>query len=257
VRFEAADGTAIPGYLTLPPGREEAKGLPSIVMPHGGPASRDVLGFDWLAQFFAQNGFAVLQPNFRGSSGYGADWYQSNGFQSWEVAIGDVNAGAHWLVGEGIADPAKLAIFGWSYGGYAALQANVLEPSLYKAVVAVAPVTDLELMKTLAQRYTTAVIVERFIGSGPHVVAGSPAQQAARIAAPVLMFHGDFDQNVDIKQSRAMASALKGAGKRHELVEYEGLAHNLDDDAARVEMLTRSLDWIRAEIAAAPALDAR
>lgn len=250
VRFPAADGVEVPGYLTLPPGRESAKGLPAIVMPHGGPAARDVLGFDWLAQFFAQAGYAVLQPNFRGSSGYGEAWYANNGFQSWETAIGDVNAGAKWLVAQGIADGARLAIFGWSYGGYAALQASVVDPGLYKAVVAVAPVTDLGLMKSMAARYTNSIVTNRFIGSGPHVEAGSPAKRAAEIAAPVLMFHGDFDQNVDIAQARAMADALKRAGKRYELVEYDKLDHSLLDDKARVDMLTRSAAWIGSAIGA-------
>src|SRR5690606_34024757 len=92
ISYKAADGTMVPGYLTLPPG-STGKNLPTILMPHGGPSSRDEWGFDWLAQFFAAQGFAVLQPNFRGSSGYGDAWYQKNGFKSWRTAIGDVNDG--------------------------------------------------------------------------------------------------------------------------------------------------------------------
>ena len=98
-------------------------------MPHGGPASRDEWGFDWLAQFFVSRGFAVLQPNFRGSSGYGDAWFQQNGFRSWKTAIGDVNDAGRWLVKEGIADPSKLAIVGWSYGGYAALHRTYSTPT--------------------------------------------------------------------------------------------------------------------------------
>ena len=108
VTVKAADGTDIPAYLTLPP-ESSGKGLPAIVMPHGGPSARDEWGFDWLAQFYANRGFAVLQPNYRGSAGYGDGWYQQNGFQSWKVAIGDVNDAGRWLVSEGIADPAQLA----------------------------------------------------------------------------------------------------------------------------------------------------
>ncbi len=248
VRFPAADGTEIPGYLTLPPGKADARGLPAIVMPHGGPSSRDTLGFDWLAQFFAQAGYAVLQPNFRGSAGYGEAWYANNGFRSWEIAIGDVNAGARWLAAQGIADKARMAIFGWSYGGYAALQANVLDPGLYKAVVAVAPVTDLAMMKSDARFYDNATLVNSFIGDGPHVEAGSPAKQAATIAAPVLIFHGDRDLNVDVKQAKAMAQALARAGKKHELVIYPGLAHSLEDSAARIDMLTKSAAWLEAAL---------
>ena len=102
VSFPAADGTMIPGYLTLPPG-SDGKNLPAIVMPHGGPGARDELGFDWWAQYFANRGFAVLQPNYRGSTGYGDAWFQKNGFQSWRTAIGDVNDGGRWLQKQGIA----------------------------------------------------------------------------------------------------------------------------------------------------------
>jgi dipeptidyl aminopeptidase/acylaminoacyl peptidase len=143
ITYKAADGTDIPAYLTLPPG-SDGKNIPAIVMPHGGPASRDEWGFDWLSQFFAHQGYAVLQPNFRGSSGYGEAWFQKNGYQSWKTAIGDVNDAGRWLSAQGIAAPGKLAIVGWSYGGYAALQSAVLDPDLFKAIVAVAPVTDLE-----------------------------------------------------------------------------------------------------------------
>ncbi|GGI68404.1 peptidase S9 [Polymorphobacter multimanifer] len=248
VRFPAADGTMIPGYLTLPPGKEDARGLPAIVMPHGGPASRDALGFDWLAQFFAQAGYAVLQPNFRGSSGYGEAWYATNGFKSWEIAIGDVNAGARWLLGQGIADKNRMAIFGWSYGGYAALQANVLDPTLYKAVIAVAPVTDLGLMKASARFNTYGTIINRFFGEGPHILAGSPARQAERIGAPTLIFHGDHDLNVDVMQGKVMATALAKAGKKHELVVYPKLAHSLDDSTARIDLLTHSAAWLEAAL---------
>jgi pimeloyl-ACP methyl ester carboxylesterase len=128
ISYPAADGVMIPGYLTLPVGKEDAKGLPAIVLPHGGPWARDHWGFDWLSQFFASRGYAVLQPNFRGSAGYGDEWMHDNGFKSWRVAIGDVLDAGHWLASQGIADPAKLSVVGWSYGGYAALQSAVTEP---------------------------------------------------------------------------------------------------------------------------------
>ena len=228
----------VPGYLTLPPGRSDAKGLPGIVLPHGGPSARDEWGFDWLAQYFAQSGYAVLQPNYRGSSGYGDQWYQNNGFQSWRIAVGDVTDAGRWLVKEG-ADPAKLSIVGWSYGGYAALQSGVLAPDLFKSIVAIAPVTDLAQLKDEAMRDGSARIEGKFIGTGPHLREGSPAQNAAAIRAPVLMFHGTLDQNVAIAQSRTMKRALEGAGKRVELVEYPDLAHSLEASEARTEMLRK------------------
>lgn len=239
ITYPAADGTMIPGYLTLPPGRSDARGLPAIVMPHGGPSARDEWGFDWLAQYFAAQGFAVLQPNFRGSSGYGDAWYQNNGFRSWRTAIGDVTDGGRWLLSSHGVDPAKLSIVGWSYGGYAALQSGVLAPDLFKSIVAIAPVTDLSQLRREANRWVTGRINRDFIGEGPHLREGSPAQNASAIRAPVLMFHGDYDQNVDIEQARTMRRALQGAGGRVELIEYEGLAHNLGTVEARTDMLRR------------------
>jgi dipeptidyl aminopeptidase/acylaminoacyl peptidase len=245
VTYRAADGTMIPAYLTLPPG-SDGRGLPALVMPHGGPGARDEWGFDWLSQYFAQRGYAVLQPNFRGSAGYGDAWFQESGFVSWRTAIGDVNDAGRWLVSEGIARPDRLAIFGWSYGGYAALQANVLDPDLFKAAVAVAPVTDLNLLKE-EYRYSAAFRIARdFIGSGPHVRQGSPAQNAAAIRVPVLLFHGELDTNVSVRQSRLMRDRLRDAGRQVELVALPGLDHYLEDSSVRADMLRRSDAFLRA-----------
>jgi dienelactone hydrolase len=247
VTYPAADGTQIPGYLTLPPG-SDGKNLPAIVMPHGGPSARDEWGFDWLAQYFAQRGYAVLQPNYRGSSGYGADWFQKNGFQSWRTAVGDVNDGGRWLEQQGVAAPGKMAIVGWSYGGYAALQSGVLDPNLFKAVVAIAPVTDLETLRAEHLNFTNYLQVSEFIGKGPHVAEGSPAQNAAAIKAPVLLFHGDLDANVGIGESRLMERKLRDAGRKVELIEFKGLDHHLSDDTARTEMLSKSDAFLKASL---------
>jgi dipeptidyl aminopeptidase/acylaminoacyl peptidase len=245
VTYPAADGTKIPGYLTLPPGVDKPASLPTIVMPHGGPAYRDVWGFDWLAQYYAARGFAVLQPNFRGSTGYGNDWFVSNGFRSWKTAIGDVVDAGHWLVSQGIADPAKLAIVGWSYGGYAALQANVVDPDLFKAVIAVAPVTDLQMLKDESMDFRNALVDNAYIGSGPDIIEqGSPARHAQMFKAPVLLFHGELDANVELTESKAMDEALKRAGKQSQLVVYPKLDHQLYDSAARADMLQRSYQFL-------------
>lgn len=244
VRYPAADGTMIPGYLTLPP-TGNGQNLPAIVMPHGGPESRDVLRFDWLAQFYAHQGYAVLQPNFRGSSGYGDSWLVTNGFQGWETAIGDVNDGARWLVSEGIANGDQLAAVGWSYGGYAALQSGVLEPGLFKAIVAIAPVTDLPALREDSMSFTNGRNVAEYLGSGPHLTAGSPARHADRITVPVLLFHGDQDINVDVGQSRRMHDRLGDAGGSSELVIFEDLDHGLRDSAVRAQMLERSDAFLR------------
>ena len=238
VSYPAADGTMIPAYLTLPV-NSEGKNLPAIVLPHGGPSSRDEWGFDWMVQFFVHRGYAVLQPNFRGSAGYGSDWFQQNGFKSWRTAIGDVNDAGHWLVKEGIADKDRLNIVGWSYGGYAALQSAVLDHELYGKIVVIAPVTDLEQLRYDSQLFTNYKLVESFIGESEHVATGSPAEHADAFQAPVLLFHGDLDTNVNVDQSRRMQQALQSAGKSVEYVEYENLDHALDRGAARSEMLIK------------------
>jgi len=243
IRYPASDGTMIPGYLTLPLGKVDAKGLPAIVMPHGGLAARDEWGFDWLAQYFARLGFAVVQPNYRGAAGYGDQWYMDNGFQSWRTAIGDVNDAGRWLLTEG-ADPAKLSIVGWHYGGYAALQSGATEPGLFRSIVAIAPITDLAQFKSRAMKFASGAVLRDFVGSGPHIREGSPAQNAANIKAPVLMFHGTFDQRANIEQARIMRRALADAGKSVELIEYPGLATSLNDSEARTAMLARITQFL-------------
>lgn len=250
ISYPSGDGTTIPGYLTLPPGKENARGLPAVVLPHGGPSARDEWGFDWLAQFLAHHGFAVLQPNYRGSAGFGDAWLQENGFKSWRTSIGDVTAGGRWLAAQGIANPDRLAIVGWSYGGYAALQAGVVEPGLFKALVAIAPVTDLDLVKREARSYTNARLVAEEVGVGPHVTEGSPLQNVEKIRVPVLMFHGDMDLNVGVQQSRKMDAKLRSAGKASELVIYEGLEHSLADSNARALMLDKIAVFLKDNLGA-------
>jgi acetyl esterase/lipase len=240
ITYPSADGVMIPGYLTLPPGRETAQGLPAIVLPHGGPSARDDWGFDWLAQAYAALGFAVLQPNYRGSSGYGDEWFQQNGFRSWNIAVGDVVAAGHWLVNSGIADPAKLAIVGWSYGGYAALQSVDIDANVFKAIIAIAPVTDLAALKEEHRGWADYTLRSNFIGEGPHMREGSPITHADKFKQPVLIFHGTVDRNVGVDESIRMAKVLKSAGVQCELVTFEGRDHQLDDSEVRTDMLRKS-----------------
>ncbi len=180
----------------------------------------------------------MLQPEYPGSAGYGDGWLLTNGFKSWRTAMGDITASARWLASQGIADPNRLAIVGWSYGGYAALQSAAIEPSLFKAVVAIAPVTDLDMLKGEATDYTIAQVVADEIGSGPNIAEGSPLRHAAAIKAPVLLVHGDLDENVRIAESDKMDAALAAAGNDVRFLRYKGLDHQLEDSDARIEMLT-------------------
>jgi dipeptidyl aminopeptidase/acylaminoacyl peptidase len=141
-----------------------------------------------------------------------------------------------------------MAILGWSYGGYAALQTAAIEPDLFKAVIAIAPVTDLQQLKEDARYFASARNVAEYIGSGPHIAEGSPLRNAAHIAAPVLLFHGDRDLNVLVGHSQRMHRALRDAGKRSELVVFRDLEHDLGDGTARERMLSRIGSFLEAEL---------
>lgn len=238
ITYAAADGTSIPAYLTLPPGREP-KNLPAVVLPHGGPSSRDEWGFDWLPQFLAARGYAVIQPEYRGSAGFGDTWLAQNGFKGWRTSIGDISAAARYLQKEGIAAPNRTAILGWSYGGYAALQSAATEPSLYKAVIAIAPVTDLSLLKTESDDFVARNQISDVVGGGANALEGSPLRRVAAIQAPVLLIHGDRDLNVGVAHSQRMQAALQSAGKQSEILTFAGLDHQLEDNEARAQMLTK------------------
>lgn len=152
--------------------------------------------------------------------------------------MSDIKASSEYLVAQGIADPKRLAIVGWSYGGYAALQSAVIDPTRYKAVVAIAPVTDLSALRGDADGFSNADLVRDFVGKDDNLRSGSPLHHAAAIKAPVLLVHGDLDGNVRIAHSLRMESALRKAGAPVELLRYKKLEHQLDDSEARVEMLT-------------------
>ena len=244
ITYTARDGVKVPGYMSIPAG-SDGKNMPAIVMPHGGPGARDSWGFDWLVQFFTAEGYVVLQPNFRGSTGYGQEWFQENGIRSWEIAISDVEDAGKWLISQGIANPEKLAIAGWSYGGYAALQSAVHDPDLFKAAIAIAPVTDFADWKEELRYSASYVNRKEFVGSGPHIEAGSPLRHVERIKIPVIMFHGDKDLNVSYKHSERMHRALTNAGKQSELHIYEGLEHSLLTGEARTDMLTKSSAFLK------------
>lgn len=239
VEYPATDGAFIPGYLSLPPDGVERQ-LPAVILPHGGPESRDYWDFDWLVQFFAAEGFVVLQMNYRGSGGFGAEWAGEGGFRAWERAIEDINDGTRWLIEQGSVDPGRICIVGWSYGGYAALTSAVVEPDMYKCVVSIAGVTDPITLIQDYRYFVSSRAVREFVGTDQQVLrTSSPLRRADEIKAPVLMFHGDRDINVNIKHSKKMNKALRKAGKSTDLIVYEDVAHGIWRDEYRVDMLTR------------------
>lgn len=242
ISYPVADGSRIAAHLTLPPGQEQekAKGLPAIVLPPGGSDARDASGFDWQAQFFATRGYAVLRLER-----YGDDWFAKSGFQAWSTAISDINEGGRWLVSQGIADPRRLAIVGWRYGGYAALQSAVVDPGLFKAIVAIAPITDLGLFKDEAHDWSNYALRKESVGSGPSFHAGSPIEHVDRFTAPVLLFHGELDHDVSVEESRRLEARLTAAGKSCKLVTWQDLDDDLADSSARTQMLRTSDEFIR------------
>lgn len=227
VSFKARDGLEIPGYLTLPVGSPE-RNLPLVVMPHGGPMARDDGGFDILSQFLASRGYAVLQPNFRGSTGYGAAFQQA-GERQWGGRMqDDVTDAAQWAVAQSYADPARMCIVGWSYGGYAALMATIKTPDLFKCAIATAPVANLVRLyrevtdSSVGAPYRSLHFGEKLDELRPI----SPFHNVEKVGAPVLLIHGDMDVQATVDHSQEMARALNRAGKPVEYVEIAGMDHS-------------------------------
>ncbi|MHA7871717.1 MAG: alpha/beta hydrolase family protein, partial [Hyphococcus sp.] len=247
--YVSPDGLMINGYLTTPAGAEKSQ-LPLIVLPHGGPATRDSLSFDWWAFFYAARGYAVYQPNFRGSSGYGVSFRRAGDGEWGRKMQDDITNGVNKLVADGIADPDRICIVGGSYGGYAALAGATLTPDLYACAVSVNGVSDLpRMIGEAAQRSSiSAEQWERRIGSrfrdADELAAVSPARRAASAGAPIMLIHGKDDTVVPFYQSEIMRDALTIANKPHEFVELAGEDHWLSSGESRTEMLRASIEFI-------------
>ena len=247
-KYRARDGMEIPAYLTQPQGAPTGKPLPLIVMPHGGPEARDSLDFDIWAEFFATRGYLVLQPNFRGSSGYGRKYAQA-GYGQWGGKMNDdITDGVQQLIKSGRVDKDRICIFGASFGGYAALYGGARTPELYKCVASFAGVADLNALvnwehatKGHEGRYHYAM---RSIGDpsreGARLTAASPVTYAAGYKPPVLLIHGADDESVPVAQSKMMQAALGKAGKDVRLVVFPHEGHTdwtpTDEQAALTEI---------------------
>jgi len=257
VSYAAADGLEIHGYLTTPPGVQDPRNLPLVVLAHGGPASHDSLSFDWWAQALASRGYAVLQPNFRGSTGYG-DAFMEAGYGEWGRKMQtDLSDGVRYLTQQGMVDPKRVCIVGASYGGYAALAGPTLDTGVYRCAVSVAGVSDLRVMvneeaaDSGARRdNVTTRYWNRFMGAerlgDRSLDERSPARLADRADAPILLLHGKDDTVVPIEQSRLMASALRRANKPFEFIELAGEDHWLSRGDSRQRMLTETVRFLQA-----------
>ena len=238
IRYPARDGTSIPGYLTTP-GNIAAKNLPLIVMPHGGPIARDSWQYDFLLQFLVSRGYAVLQMNFRGSDGYGSAWFRA-AHQDWGgLTYDDVVDGTRWAIATGIADPRRVCIVGWSFGGYVALLGAQRNGDLFRGAVDIAGVSDLAALVSEGYDYVGLAQLRKLqLGTDfDKLRRNSPREHAADFAIPILMIHGDHDAQVPIRQSKMMAAALDRAKKPYRLIEVKDANHSLSGMTDRVTLL--------------------
>lgn len=252
IRYLAGDGLEIDAILTTPRGREE-KNLPLIVLPHGGPAAYDTTAFDYWAQALASRGYAVLQPNFRGSTNRGHA-FKVAGYGEWGRKMQtDLSDGVAFLAKQGVIDPKRVCIFGGSYGGYAALAGVTLQKGVYRCAVSVAGPADLpgrlhdEILRS-GEQSSLIRYRKRFYGvtgeRDPKLREISPAAHADNVEAPVLLIHGKDDTVVPYAESQKMAAALKAAGKPYEFVTLDGEDHWLSRSQTRLQMLTAAVAFI-------------
>ena len=268
ISYKSSDGLEIGALLTLPP-KPEPKRLPLIVLPHDGPQAHDQRGFDWLAQVLASRGYLVLQPNYRGSDGAGRA-FMAAGRNQWGRAMqSDLADGARYLVGEGLADPARICLIGKGYGGYAALEGAISGP--YRCAAALGGISDIgdyvswvkgkrplpdpdqiasltadaEWPRAFSPDPGSVSIVTGYLGDPSGWNGLSPRNQVAEIRTPMLLVHQADDKSVPVRQSQAMRDALKAAGKAVTYVELPGSDHDLKTEAARLGTAEAVLDFLK------------
>lgn len=249
VSYKAGDGLEINAYLTLPRGRDP-RNLALIVLPHGGPGARDEPGFDWWSQALASRGYAVLQPQYRGSTGFGPE-FQARGFgQYGRLMQTDLSDGVRWLAAQGIIDPKRVCIAGASYGGSAALTGVTVQTGVYRCASSVAGVADVNWKMdniadragehdTVADRFWT-----RYMGPRDRWSEIDPIQHVAGVSVPIQLIHGRDDTVVPIQHSLRFRDAMQGAGKTVEFVELPGEDHWLSSGATRTAMLTAQIAFL-------------
>lgn len=260
ITYAAADGLKIPAFLTLPRGHAE-KNLPLVVLPHGTPDAHDTLGFDWIAQALASHGYAVLQPQYRGSAVNPT--LRAGGWGEWGgKMLTDMADGVRFLAAQGVVDPRRVCIMGEGYGGYAALAGVTLSHGLYRCAVSVGGYSDMKRFldweePRLKLNNSAIPYLERMLGvknfGDPLLSQISPYHLADGADAPVLLIHGDNDVAVPIEQSRIMADALAAAHKPVQMVVLRGEDHRLSRSDTRQQMLEAAVGFIEANNPSDPA----
>jgi dipeptidyl aminopeptidase/acylaminoacyl peptidase len=257
VTITARDQLVLKGLLTVPAGRE-ARGLPLLVVPHGGPFDvQDTWGYSTEDQVLASHGYAVLRVNFRGSAGYGRD-FADRGLRQWGKAMqDDVTDATRWAIAQGVADPARVCIYGASYGAYAAMMGAIREPALYRCAAGYAGVYDLNKLyrwDALRRSDLGREFLARAVGTdAADLAANSPAPQAGRIRADVFLAHGKLDGIADLRFARQLEKAInRSGGQKVDLVEYPNQGHGLKVPAQREDFYARLLAFLHASLDPAP-----
>jgi len=239
VSITARDGTSMTAYLTLPRGRVP-KGLPMIVMPHGGPYGvRDKLEYDDWVQFLANRGYAVLQPNYRGSGGYGKAFEEKGNGQIGRAMQDDIDDAMDWAVKEGVADKSRVCVIGASYGGYAAMWSVIRNPERYRCAASFAGVTDWKKMLKYDAKFFTRKGAkkwnQRVAGEESDLDQVAPVHTIGKLTRPLLVAHGKLDTNVPFSQYKMLLSASEKAGVGFEQMVFEEEGHGFDkpEDQAR------------------------
>jgi dipeptidyl aminopeptidase/acylaminoacyl peptidase len=253
--YQARDGLPIMAYVTLPKGREP-KALPLIALIHGGPWARDDWGFNAEVQMLAGMGYAVLQPQFRGSSGFGREHLKKS-FGQWGLSMqDDITDGVQSLIKQGVVDAKRVCIMGASYGGYATMMGLVKDPGLYRCGVNLLGVTDMFYHASSGRSHDPEVnyFLDSWVGDPVKLkdqfTATSPALQAQRITAPVYMVYGKKDRRVPVVHGREMRDALQKHGKAHEYVELEYEEHGFSSEAVQVDVYKGVQAFLRKHIPA-------
>jgi dipeptidyl aminopeptidase/acylaminoacyl peptidase len=243
IRYEARDGLTIHGYLTLPRGIT-AENLPVIVHPHAGPQWRNSWGFDAGTQFFANRGYAVLQVNFRGSEGYGKSFLEA-GFKQWGLKMqDDITDGVHWLIDERIADPERIAIFGWSYGGYAALAGLTFTPEIYACGLDLWGISNYFTLYRSFPSYWKPFLEQVNERWGDiekdreQMYRTSPVFHVQNIRAPLFIAQGENDARVGKEQAEELIAELEKHGKEFEFYLIKGEGHAFSNESKHIELMT-------------------
>jgi dipeptidyl aminopeptidase/acylaminoacyl peptidase len=249
IRYQARDGRTIHGFLTRP-ANAEGQRVPLILLPHGGPFNiRDRWGYNAEVQFLASRGYAVLQPNFRGSSGYGREHLHAARLEWGRTMQDDLTDAVQWAIAEGIADPNRLAIYGASYGGYAALAGVTFTPELYRCAINYVGVTDLAILNRQTWQYhrdrEIQAYYQHWMDNDPKTMRErSPVHHVERIRVPTLHAYGENDPRVDIQHWTRLRAQLDRHGKPYEYLRLEDEGHGFDRSANRIRFYSTMVAFL-------------